>query len=74
MKRPHNHIPSRPRQASCATARTAKEAAIHLVRLEFDASRLEMGISQAERRAATYRAELHQNRQQRDVLLNILKD
>lgn len=73
MKRPHCHMPKHPRQVSSATARSPKEAAIHLVRLEFDAARLEMGITQAESRAATYRDELRHNRQQRQLLLNILK-
>ena len=73
MKRPQSQMPRRPRQVSSATARTPKEAAIRLVRLEFDASRLEMGISQAENRVAAYRDELRHNRQQRQLLLNILK-
>ena len=67
-------MPRRPRQASVATARTRKEAAIHLVRLEFDMSRLEMGIEQAQLRAERYGEELEMRRQQRAALLSILKD
>lgn len=72
MKRPVTTMPRRARAASSAVARTPKEAAIHLVRLEFDASRLEAGIAQAENRVASYRRELELNTQQRKALLEML--
>ncbi|MEO0863435.1 MAG: hypothetical protein AAFY39_02400 [Pseudomonadota bacterium] len=58
--------------ASSATARTSKEAAINLVRLEFDAARLEMGITQATNRAEAYQSELLRNVEERRKLLGIL--
>lgn len=73
MKRPRIQTPKRPRMASSATARTSKEAAMHLVRLEFDAARLNMGIAQAENRMATYREELRRNNAQRDALISLIK-
>lgn len=74
MKRPVTNMPKRPRTASAAVARTPKEAAMRLVRLEFDAARLQMGLAQADQRAETYRAELKQNAEQRRVLLDILNE
>lgn len=72
MKRPKTQMPRRPRMASTAVARTPKEAAINLVRLEFDAARLEMGIAQARNRAAAYQHDLDRNRVERKALLGIL--
>ena len=72
MKRPKTQMPKRPRTASSAVARSSKEAAIHLVRLEFDAARLQMGIDQAQHRTARYRDELDRNAQQRKALLGML--
>jgi len=72
MKRPKTQMPKRPRMASSATARTSKEAAINLVRLEFDAARLEMGITQATNRAEAYQSELQRNVEERRKLLGIL--
>lgn len=74
MKRPHVRIAKRPRMVSGATPRSPKDAAMHLVRLEFDAARLEMGISQAENRVATYREELKRNNDQRAALIDLLRD
>lgn len=73
MKRPRTCMPKRPRQASSGTARTRKEAAIHLVRVEFDMNRLEMGITQAQERVARYSEELRARSAERENLLNILK-
>ena len=73
MKRPRIQTPKRPRMASSATARTSKEAAMHLVRLEFDAARLNMGIAQAENRFMAYREELQRNLEQRNALINLIK-
>ncbi len=72
MKRPKTQMPRRPRMGSAAVARTPKEAAISLVRLEFDAARLEMGITQAANRADAYQHDLNRNRSERHALLNIL--
>lgn len=72
MKRPKTQMPKRPRMASSKTARNSKEAAIHLVRLEFDAARLEMGITQARNRADAYQSELDRNLSERQQLLGIL--
>lgn len=72
MKRPKTQMPKRPRMASTATARNSKEAAINLVRLEFDAARLEMGIAQATNRADAYEGELKRNTAERQKLLGIL--
>ncbi len=72
MKRPKTQMPRRPQMAKGATARTAKDAAINLVRLEFDAARLQMGLDQAQNRAASYQHELTRNAEQRQHLLNIL--
>lgn len=72
MKHLQTHVPKRPRMASAAVARTPKEAAIRLVRLEFDAARLQQGIDAAQTRAAVYQDELARNRTQRQILLNIL--
>lgn len=58
MKRPRVTIPKRPRSISGAVARSKKEAAIQLVRVEFDAARLELAIQQADDRAGTHRREL----------------
>lgn len=72
MKRSKTCMPKRPRMASSGTARTSKDAAISLVRLEFDAARLEMGISQARDRAKTYESELKRNKAERKQLLQAL--
>lgn len=72
MKRPKTQMPKRPRMASSASVRNSKEAAIHLVRLEFDAARLEMGITQARNRAEAYQTELHRNTTERQQLLSVL--
>lgn len=74
MRRPKTNMPKRPRTASAAVARTSKEAAIRLVRLEFDAARLEMGIAQASDRATAYRDELAANIEQRKGLLRLLHE
>jgi hypothetical protein len=58
--------------ASARVAKTAKEAAIDLVRLEFDAERLRMGVEQAQNRMESYQNELHQNRAKRSVLIKLM--
>ncbi|MBF9029973.1 hypothetical protein HKCCE3408_06175 [Rhodobacterales bacterium HKCCE3408] len=73
MKRPRITMPKRPRSISGAVARSRKEAAIQLVRVEFDASRLEMAADQAESRAETHRRELDHLNRRRKRLLGRLK-
>ena len=73
MKRPKTQMARRPRMASGAAAKTSKEAAISLVRLEFDAARLQMGIDQAKNRAESYRYELTRNHQRKQALIDLLK-
>lgn len=72
MKRPSVNMPKRPRSTAGAVARSRKEAAIQLVRLEFDTSRLEMAIEQAETRARTHRSELQSLHARRRALINTL--
>lgn len=72
MKRPKTQMPKRPRMASSAVTRTPKDTAIKLVRLEFDAARLQMGIDQAQDRADSYQQELERNQQQRQMMMDIL--
>lgn len=64
----------RPKSISSGTVRTKKDAAIQLVRLEFDISRLENAIDLAVSRAEQHRAELAMQTTQRDKLLAILQD
>jgi len=73
MNRPKTQIPKRPLPPSPKVARTPKEAAMRLVRLEFDTARLEMGLQQAEMRAAAYQAELDRNAAQRRHLLSLIQ-
>jgi hypothetical protein len=58
--------------ASARVAKTAKEAAIDLVRLEFDAERLRMGVKQAQNRMESYQNELNQNRAKWSVLIKLM--
>ena len=73
MKRPRIKMPRRPRSISGAVARSNKEAAIQLVRVEFDVARLELAITQAEDRAETHRHELALLDARRQRLLARLK-
>lgn len=73
MKRPRVMMPARPKSTSSGVARDRKEAAIQLVRLEFDIARLERAIILASQRARTYRAELAAQSAERDKLMSLLK-
>lgn len=73
MKRPRSFLPRSARQLSQPAAQNRREAAIQLVRLEFDMSRLEMGIAQAQDRLGRHAEELAQRRRKRAALLDILK-
>lgn len=72
MNRPKTKTLRRPRMASARVAKTPKEAAIDLVRLEFDAERLRMGVTQALGRAQSFQAELDLNQSQRARLIGLL--
>ena len=72
MNRPKTQMPRRPRMASAKIARSAKEAAISLVRLEFDAARLQQGLDQAHNRARSYQHELSRNQEERRHLMTVL--
>jgi len=74
MKRPRIKTARRPLSTSGAVARTRKEAAMQLVRIEFDAARLEMAADQAEERASTHRQELLVLQQRRAALIAKLND
>lgn len=72
MQRPRVTSMRRPAKLSGLAARTPKEAAVHLVRLEFDRSRIEFGIRQAEERAELFRAEGAALERRRRALIAIL--
>jgi len=73
MKRPQTNTPRRPRSTAGAIARNRKEAAMQMVRLEFEASRLELAIAQAESRSASYTRALSDLHKRRNRLLETLK-
>ena len=72
MKRPKTSIPRRPVVNAGRSARSSKEAAIGLVRVEFDVSRLTMGIDQAEDRIRTYKEELGEKLRERERLIALI--
>ena len=72
MKRPFTAIPKSPRSARSGVARDRKDAAIQLVRLEFDMSRLQRAIDLAERRSAVDRQSIAEKDRQRRSLMKIL--
>lgn len=73
MNRPNSISVRRPKTAGAGIARTHKEAAIQLVRLEFDISRLEQAIRQADQRAAQARADLSLQIMEREKLMSRLR-
>lgn len=66
-------LPQRPSPRSSAVVHSAKQAAIHLVRLEFDRARLASGLAQAKSRMNRLAEELSQNDAERKTLLAVLK-
>jgi len=72
MNRPKTFAPRRPQTGSGRAARNPKEAAISLVRVEFDVSRLSMGIEHAEARIRTYSAELSGKLRERERLIAMI--
>lgn len=73
MKRPASLLPRSARQIPQPVARSRREAAIQLVRVEFDVSRLELGIAQAQDRLDRSVEALEQRRRRRAALLALLK-
>jgi hypothetical protein len=57
MQRPKTTPMRRAAKLSGLAARTPKEAAVQLVRVEFDRARIAFGVRQAEERVARFRAE-----------------
>lgn len=74
MKRPKTQTLRRPSLTSNRVASTDKDAAIDLVRLEFDAERLRLGIGQAETRLRTFKAELDLIADKRVRLTQMIKE
>ena len=72
MKRLNPPLPRRACRMSAAVARTPKEAALHLVRLEFEAARLDLSLRQTARQTARDTALLQQTAAQRRRLLALL--
>lgn len=72
MNRPKTKTLPRPRTISARVAKSSKDAAIELVRLEFDSERLRLGIEQALGRAQGLQAELAQNKEKRTRLIGLL--
>lgn len=73
MKRPISQSPFRPTRPSPGVAQNAKDAAIQLVRLEFDCARIRSGIAQAKSRMDGFEIELNRNERERKSLLALLK-
>ena len=72
MKRPITNNPRRPARPSSLVVKDRKDAAIHIVRLEFDCARLTSGIAQAQKRIDGFELELRRNDAERRSLLSIL--
>ncbi len=72
MQRPRISSIRRAAKLSGLAARTPKEAAVHLVRLEFDRSRIAFGIREAEDRAERLRAEATALERRKRALLAVL--
>jgi hypothetical protein len=68
MNRPRAILLPRPTGAGRRSPRTRTEAAVELVRVEFDAARLEREVAQASRRAAAARADLDRARRRARLL------
>lgn len=72
MRRPVTSSPRQVHRSLAAGALTPHEAASRLVRLEFDAARLEREIDTSERRAAEARRTLARHSADRKALLGII--
>lgn len=74
MNRPNSISVRRPKTLGTGVVNNRKGAAIQMVRLEFDISRLEQAIAQAEQRAALARAELATQIAERNKIASFLRD
>ena len=72
MKRIRIAVPRSPKPARAGAIRGHQDAAIQLVRLEFDMGRLRRSIEQAERRCAMDRRDYKDKDRQREALMKIL--
>lgn len=74
MKKPPVPAIRRPAGVARRAPRTRAEAAVELVRLEFDRARLEREIAQADRRAALARSALDAGAARAEALVGALSD
>lgn len=72
MQRPRSPVIRRPKMASADTARDHKQAAMQLVRLEFEINRLKRALSTSRQRTAMHKAELEAQQSERAKLLAVL--
>ena len=72
MQRPKTTPMRRAAKLSGLAARTPKQAAVQLVRVEFDRARIAFGIREAEARAERFRAEGAALERRRGALLAVL--
>ena len=73
MRRPRSPMIRRPKMTSAATILDSKQAAMHLVRLEFEIDRLERAIGTAQKNAATHELELATHMAERAKLMAVLQ-
>lgn len=74
MQRLARPIVPRPRTRSVGSARDHKQAAMHLVRLEFEINRLQRALATDRQRVALHESELAVQRSERAKLMAILSD
>ena len=72
MKRPRTVSLGRPATGYLSGIQTSREAAIQLVRLEFDLDRLAAGISQSQSRIEAYQREQAECLRQKSRLLEVI--
>ena len=72
MKRPKTVALGRPAMGYLSGIQSSREAAIQLVRLEFDLDRLSAGIAQSQSRVAAYRNEQAECLRQKARLLEVI--
>lgn len=73
MRSPLAQNPARVHKAPTAGSLTPHEAAVRLVRVEFDVARLEREVSVSENRILRAKAQLTRNMADRSVLLGIIE-
>jgi hypothetical protein len=72
MKRPQTAVPKSARTARAGVPRSREDAAVQLVRLEFDLGRLRRAIDLSERRSAADRQVYAEKDRRRRALMKIL--